>query len=1131
MSIYSPTVTRNQRQRQDYFTVPENERWMNDLSAKELYEQTLLGCIGNGSDPNAREVVEVYEGYEPPVFNEEMAIRYSRKYAEKVHRIAHQRLDMISSLRRTREHQQLSPFEQLLQETEYYTGVREWRGLSAHFSKPRENSRGHASQENAVEEESINQGLDIMRLTETPSYIRGKLREYQLEGVNWLLGLFSRCVSGILADEMGLGKTFQTLATLAYLKFTVGMPGPHLIVCPKSVLGNWFRESKRWCPALKVYKFHCSSAVRPSIVKAHLNSAETMRYDVVVTTFEMILEEMNTFRKFQWKYLVVDEAHKLKNEESKAHLALISLPSTQRLIITGTPLQNNLKELWALLHFLAPHLFSESSSFETWFDTASGQQDTEVMENIHKMLSPLMLRRLKSEVNTGIPPKKEIYVSCRLTKKQREWYLHVLSKDAEVLNKSKGGTTVLTNILMELRKVINHPFLLDGVEDGPPFLINESIVKVSGKMQILDKLLYRLQKEKEEGHKVLIFSQFTSMLDILEDYCRLRKFKVNRIDGNTSGYDRESQMATFNAPQSDAFIFLLSTRAGGLGINLQAANHVIIYDSDWNPQMDLQAQDRAHRIGQKRPVRVYRFVTDGTVEEKIYRRALKKLYLDAVVVQQGRLQTKTQQNVSKAELLSMIKFGAEEIFKTRHEDVTEADIDFLLDQGETRSEALAMETKQQVSMSLASFELGAEEANIYEFEGISFRSGVESRILYLHLKEPVSRAALEEQCGAFGEVLKVVLHPNLSEALVSFRSVSDALEAQNHLPYECSFANRETQNVVSSEMIRECLGAGEKLGRGHRVRENVKYFEEEEAQQQQQQRNRGYALLKKELHLRPPPNYPFWQLFNKKRLADLHAKEVALLVENFEQAMKAAENRKAEEKVETVEVDGGCSPSTSSPVLSSILPEFSTDVLSAVEKEEREKLLAEGFPHWSNKEYRTLLHVLTSGKADLVDYKKIAELIGSKTMDEVQKYFAAFMERGEQCIPRFDSIEARISKAQEKRHEREELLRAARWKVESCAYPETQLTFKCSKNKSTGEALDRKIFLEGFKNHFQEKSLSSVLYQSAEFRFNVWCQSRSADFVERRIRTLLQSVKRERERTEEDGGGGEPLQNRRRFGI
>lgn len=1110
MSMFSPTLTRKERHRQDYLTVSERERWMNDLSAKELYEQTLLGHIRDGTDPNARETLEVYEGYEPPVYNEMLGQRYAARYAEKVFEIAQQRREMIRSLRSSPQHQQLSPFEQLLIETEYYTGVREWRG--AHTTKNRGGSGAirthcHASQDDKGEESS-SQGFEMMHLTETPSYIRGKLREYQIEGVNWLLGLFSRCVNGILADEMGLGKTFQTIATLSYLKFTVGMPGPHLIVCPKSVMGNWFREFKRWCPALKVYKFHCSSDVRASIVKAHLHPPDNIRYDVVVTTFEMVLEELNSFKRIAWKYLVVDEAHKLKNEDSRAHIALASLSTTQRLIITGTPLQNNLKELWALLHFLAPQLFDEASSFETWFDTASGQQDAEVMSNIHKMLSPLMIRRLKSEVNTGIPSKKEIYVSCRLTKKQREWYLHVLSKDSEVLNKAKGGSSALTNVMMELRKVINHPYLLDGVEEGPPFLINENIVKVSGKMQILDKLLHRLKSEKEEGHKVLIFSQFTSMLDILEDYCSMRKFKAHRIDGNTSGYDRETQMATFNAPNSDSFIFLLSTRAGGLGINLQAANHVIIYDSDWNPQMDLQAQDRAHRIGQKRHVRVYRFVTDGTVEEKIYRRALKKLYLDAVVVQQGRLQSKTQQNVSKAELLSMIKFGAEEIFKTRHEDVTEADIDQLLDEGEARSAELTAETKQQVSMSLASFELGAEEANIYEFEGMSFKSGVESRVLYIRLHAPVSQAELEQQCGQYGELMRVILHPNLSEALASFRSVSDALEAKANLPYECSFASRENQSIVSNEMITECLGGGEKLGRGHRVREPIKYYENEESH-----RAAHRPQLPKGLSIRPMPNYPYWQLFNKKRLGDLHSKEAALIYQNFMNAQKVKTHQSANE-ISGEKANGDNTLGDENHEVSA--ESFSTDVLSNVEKEERARLIAEGFPAWTNHDYRTLIRALSSGTVGLMDYTALAEVIGTKTESEVRSYLSALMERGEQCIPRFESIEARISKAQEKLKERQSLLRAAKWKVESCLYPDTQLTFRCTKSRGASEVLDRKIFLAGYRDGFKGNVQGDVLKNASEFRFNVWCQTRGDDFVHRRLRVLLQSVKRERERSEED---------------
>lgn len=1088
MSVFSPTLVRHQRQRQDLVTISANERWINDISAKELYEQTLLGAIRSGTDPNAPEEIEVYEGYEPPVYNEVAARHYALQYEEKRRRIARERREMISALRSSGEHLALSPFEQLLVETEYYTGVRVWHGGHPAGHPSRGHSRPHASQEDKGE---TSEGLEMLHITDTPSYIRGKLRPYQIEGVNWLLGLFSRCVNGILADEMGLGKTFQTIAAIAYLKFTVGMPGPHIVVCPKSVLGNWFREFKRWCPALSVYKFHCSSDVRTSIVKAHLHPVENLRYDVVVTTFEMVLEEITMLRRIAFKYLIVDEAHKLKNEDSRAHLALNSLNAAQRLIITGTPLQNNLKELWALLHFLAPQLFEESSSFEGWFDTASGQQDKDVMSNMHKMLAPLMIRRLKADVNTGIPPKKEIYVSCRLTKKQREWYLRILSNDADALNKSKS-TSVLTNVMMELRKVINHPYLIDGVEEGPPFLVNESIVKVSGKMQILDKLLHRLHTDVEGHHKVLIFSQFTTMLDILEDYCNMRKYKSHRIDGSTTGYDRESQMATFNSPHSDSFIFLLSTRAGGLGINLQAANHVIIYDSDWNPQMDLQAQDRAHRIGQKRSVRIYRFVTDGTVEEKIYRRALKKLYLDAVVVQQGRVQSKSQQNASKAELLAMIKFGAEEIFKSRHEDITEGDIDHLLDEGEARSAELTSETKKQISMSLASFELGAEEANIYEFEGVSFKSGVESRLLHIRMNKPVAQEALEKECNLYGQTLKVVLHPNLSEALVFFRSVADAMEARTHLPYETAFATRENQAVVSREMISECLGNDEeKLGKGHRHRDKVVMYEEEEEPHRR-------ASAPKWLQIRPAPHFQTHQLYNKKRLFDLHNKEVSLLLLKGEQI---------QEEAKKLGVDA--------EELANSKPDL-TKVLSDIELEERERLLAEGFPTWTLDEYRILVRALTSGTVSVTDYQALSEVIKTKTPAEIRPYLSAFLERGEQCIKNFDSIERRIKRGQEKLEERESVLRAAKWKVESTSLPESQLSFKCGRMKGCTEAMDRKIFLSGYKSGMNSVE-GDIILNAPEFRFNVWCQSRRDNFFRRRLRVLMLAVKREWERTEDDG--------------
>ena len=277
-----------------------------------------------------------------------------------------------------------------------------------------------------------------------------------------------------------------------------------------------------------------------------------------------------------------------------------------------------------------------------------------------QILRPFLLRRLKSDVEHALLPKIETKLFVGLSHVQREWYTKVLAKDAHALNQIGGADRVrLLNILMQLRKVCNHPYLFDGAEPGPPFEDGPHLWEASGKMMLLDKLLPKL---KAAGSRVLLFSQMTRMLDMFEDYMRLKGYAYCRIDGNTKGIDRDEQMNDFNRPDSDKFIFLLSTRAGGLGVNLQTADIVILYDSDWNPQVDLQAQDRAHRIGQKKQVRVFRFITEGTVEEKIVERAEKKLYLDAVVIQQGRLMEQNK-SLSKGELMTMVRFGADEIFR------------------------------------------------------------------------------------------------------------------------------------------------------------------------------------------------------------------------------------------------------------------------------------------------------------------------------------------------------------------------------------------------------------------------------------------------------------------------------------
>jgi len=293
-------------------------------------------------------------------------------------------------------------------------------------------------------------------------------------------------------------------------------------------------------------------------------------------------------------------------------------------------------------------------------------------------------------------------------------------------------------VLMQLRKCANHPYLFEGAE-MPPFNNDERLCKHSGKMALLDKLLNRLHAG---GHRVLIFSQMTRMLDILEDYCSWREWLYCRIDGSTSGDSRDEQMEMFNAKNSPVFLFMLSTRAGGLGINLATADTVIIFDSDWNPQMDLQAMDRAHRIGQTKPVVVYRLITEGTVEEKVVERAQRKLYLDAAVIQQGRLAEQSKA-LTKDEILSMVRFGAEAVFTSGVGDPTEADIDALLARGEERTKVDNEKITAQTN-NLANFSLGGEEKSLYEFEGRNAKKEKASSAWALSLPKRVTKQNYDE---------------------------------------------------------------------------------------------------------------------------------------------------------------------------------------------------------------------------------------------------------------------------------------------------------------------------------------------------------------------------------------------------
>lgn len=448
------------------------------------------------------------------------------------------------------------------------------------------------------------------------------------------------------------------------------------------------------------------------------NSDNPRSWDVCVTTYEVCNVEKKTLQKFAWKYLIIDEAHRLKNDASMFSNTVRSFRTANRLLLTGTPLQNNLHELWALLNFLLPDIFTSSEQFDEWFDLEVDDEEAKkgMISQLHKVLRPFMLRRLKLEVAKGLPPKTETIINVGMSKMQKQLYKKLLLRDIEgIVGKEAGkNRSAMLNIVMQLRKCCGHPYLFEGVEDRTLDPLGEHLVENCGKLNMVDKLLKRL---KERGSRVLIFTQMTRILDILEDFMVMRGYQYCRIDGNTTYEDREESIDAFNAPNSEKFCFILSTRAGGLGINLQTADTCILYDSDWNPQQDLQAQDRCHRLGQKKPVSVYRLVSQNTIEEKIVERAQQKLKLDAMVVQQGRLKDKDK--VSKDEIIQAVRFGADQIFRSEDSTITDEDIDVILERGRAMTEELQKKISNMEKGDLLDFRLDGGISS-QEFEGVDY---------------------------------------------------------------------------------------------------------------------------------------------------------------------------------------------------------------------------------------------------------------------------------------------------------------------------------------------------------------------------------------------------------------------------
>lgn len=625
--------------------------------------------------------------------------------------------------------------------------------------------------------------VQLLQSTPTEWLKGGTLRDYQLQGINWLVFSWCNSTNCILADEMGLGKTIQTLSFLGFLQFRQHIPGPFLIVVPLSTIANWEAESAKWLPDMNTVVYMGDSKSR-ELIREHefwyrSNGKLMTKFNTLITSYEIILKDKQHLGSIKWNFLAVDEAHRLKNADSALHEVLNDFTTSSRLLITGTPLQNSLKELWALLNFLEPRYFPSLEQFEREYSRLEGEGQ---LAALHQRLKPHVLRRFKSQVEKSLPAKNERILRVGMAPIQRKYYRWIINRNFAELNRGLRGQEMrtLSNIVVELKKVCNHPFLFPNAEDQARTMaiqqalhlqeteqdqqrqqemellkasgkhptevdlkpkaadsaivspdtqkkINEAmldtLIRSSGKLMLLDRLLLRL---KETGHRVLIFSQMVRMLDLLSEYLRLRNFQFQRLDGSMSRSSRQMAMESFNAEGSKDFCFILSTRAGGLGINLATADTVIIFDSDWNPQNDLQAQSRAHRIGQKHVVNIYRLMAKNTVEEDILERAKRKLVLDHLVIQRmstgktpgahsssssyvhsSSMGTGSSANLggaggnaaygsqlglasgsaasggsgassaagmfSKGELADIIKFGAEDLFKNREDDQFDSD--------------------------------------------------------------------------------------------------------------------------------------------------------------------------------------------------------------------------------------------------------------------------------------------------------------------------------------------------------------------------------------------------------------------------------------------------------------------------
>lgn len=539
----------------------------------------------------------------------------------------------------------------------------------------------------------------------------GELKQHQIEGLRWMKTIFSANANGILADQMGLGKTIQAISWITY-EIEKDPSSKYLVVCPLVTCMNWNNEFKKWAPTLKTIAI--SGRIEDSVVFAPNGDFTRRRFDVIITSFEGFLINFRQISRVNFNTFIIDEGHKLKNNDSQISVVSQKLNSKHRLLMTGTPLMNNLKELWSLLNFIMPELFKDRELFEDFLEAKekiSSLTNEQLLEKLHAITAPFILRRLKTDTAIDLPPKKEILIKIRMrTELEKTIYRQLIlgvGKFSNPLNKQ-----------MELIKVCQHPYCIKGAEPKGLPEYGQHLLDNSSKLRMLDLLLDRL---KQEGRKVLVYSNFCIMLNIIEDYCNYREHKYARIDGSCAMADRQESIDEFQSKNSSTFVFLISTKSGGVGITLTAADTVILYDSDWNPQSDLQAIDRVHRIGQTKPINIYRLIMEKTIEEKILEYQKVKLKLGYICIEEGRSgnisSSLMKAKPNKKKIDEFLSYGALEIFNEHSQDDEVIDIEQILTRGEIEASRLEEFINNRVKdLEENKFDLQYENVNMFNME-------------------------------------------------------------------------------------------------------------------------------------------------------------------------------------------------------------------------------------------------------------------------------------------------------------------------------------------------------------------------------------------------------------------------------